>query len=91
MFLRQLQAGQVVEFAHVLIETPFSDPSARVQVGTSGSPGAILASADVDTQTVGQYNNDQVFPVGVSDILLLTITPGTSTQGSGLLMYQVKE
>lgn len=91
MLLRQVTAGQLIETAQVVIQEAFNDPSATVRFGTTASPGAIIGPTDTRPSVLGQYENDEVFNVVVPDNLILTITPGTSTQGSGLLLYRVKE
>lgn len=79
--------GQVFDGAALLMTTAFDDPTARVQLGTGRAPAQFL---DVSPVTVGQFNNDEVVPFTEISGLLLTVVPGTSTRGSGFLLYRVK-
>jgi hypothetical protein len=89
MVLQTLAAGQEVIRVSLAISTPFNDDAATVQVGVSGDPGALLGPGDTNIVMVGQYTTDAITVFSSSEILLLTISPGSSTQGAGLLLFAV--
>ncbi len=88
MILGAVPAGYLFDRSSVLIETAFDDPSATVSFGTSADPGLLLRSADIRAFLQGQYDSEAIAVLDVGDVLLLTVQPGVSTQGSGLLLYR---
>jgi len=90
LILGIVAAGQVLDRASVLITTAFDDPSATVQLGTSGIPGLILGPADARPPVVGQYEHVALVIFPVNDLLQLTISPGASTMGAGVLLFKIK-
>jgi len=80
-----LATGDVVMIATVTITTPFNDAAATLEVGITGSTGAILSSSDIATGTAGAYQSVTPLEAGNAVNLLLTITPGTATAGAGYL------
>ena len=90
--LQTIAAGQLLDRAAVLITTTFDDPAAYVEVGTSSDPDGVFEEGDIDLGVLGQYENRilLLFPAfPPSDLLLLTIHPGASTQGAGILLYKI--
>lgn len=82
--------GQVLARAAVLVATPFDDPAATLELGTSAAPGLVFAAGEVDVRAAnGTFDNDGLRPFGAPDVLLLTISPHASTQGDGIVLYQV--
>ena len=88
--LASLKIGQLIEFVDAQITTPFDDPSATLQVGTSADPGMFLDPSQISTSIIGQYANDEISRVTVADVFILTISPMTSSQGEGHLYYRIK-
>ena len=86
--LGSLVAGCKFDRVTVFIETPFDDDLATVSVGTSADPEMLLGTDEIASSVDGQYENDALVVVKVPDVLLLSIHPGSSTQGSGWLLYQ---
>jgi hypothetical protein len=87
--LQAITAGQLLDRAAVLITTTFDDPAAYVEVGTSGDPDGVFEEGDIDLGVLGQYENRILLLFPSSDLLLLTIHPGASTQGAGILLYKI--
>ena len=85
-----LLAGDCVDEVDVKVETIFDDPLATVSVGTFADVNKYLSSSDVNLQVLCQYNNESNDDLTVADTLILTINPGTSTQGDGYVMYKVR-
>jgi hypothetical protein len=90
MILQALAPGSVIDRAAILIETPFNGVGATIELGTAASPGLVFAVGEVDLGKVGTYDDSELFPTVVAELLILTITPGTSTQGSAILVYKVR-
>jgi hypothetical protein len=89
LVLGAIPVGYKFNRVAMLIETPFDDPIAAVTLGTSADTGLLLGVADVRPGDAGQYDNDALITIQTSDVLLLTIHPGSSAQGAGLLLYKV--
>lgn len=92
LLLQQVLAGQVVERCSILITTVFDDPAATVALGTTASPNLLFGPSDVTLTILGNtYDQAALFKFPINDFLQLIITPGTSTQGAGLLLYKVRK
>jgi hypothetical protein len=81
--------ASVYDRVAVVITTPFDDPAAAVTLGPGGSPAALLGPADSQLSQAGQYESDALVQTIAPDFLLLTISPGASTQGAGLVFWEV--
>lgn len=90
MLLQALVPGNLLDRAAILIETPFDDPAASVTLGTSTLPGLVFAPGDVDVTFPATYDDSALFPFNIPDLLVLSIHPGSSTQGSGILLYKLR-
>lgn len=90
MVLQSVLAGQIVNRAVIVITTPFDDPAATVKVGTTSTPALILGPGDTTASIADQYGNDALTDFASNDIMILTISPGASTQGAGFLFYRIK-
>jgi hypothetical protein len=83
--------GIVLNRCAVVIVTPFDDPSASIEVGTSADPALVFAPGEVATGAAGNtFGNSTLYPFSANDFLLLTLSPGASTRGSGILVYKAK-
>jgi hypothetical protein len=74
----------------IRILTPFDGPGASLRVGTSTDLGLVFAAPDIDLSVSGTYDDSELFPFTIADLLLLTLHPAGSTQGSGLLIYKMR-
>ena len=83
-------AQQMLDRASLLITTPFNDVTATVQLGTSGTPGLVFGPTDAKPSASGQYEHVALVSFPVNDLLQLTIAPGASTQGAGVLLFKIK-
>lgn len=83
-------AGQVLDRASLLITTAFNDALATLQLGTTAIPGLVFGVGDARPSVVGQYEHNALVSFPANDLLRLTITPGTSTQGAGILLFKIK-
>jgi hypothetical protein len=88
LVLQQVFPGDIIDSAWVLIDTPFDDPAASILLGTTLAPGLIFGLGDVTSSVVDQYANQAVTEFALTEFLVLTISPGASTQGSGRVIYR---
>jgi hypothetical protein len=82
--------GQTLYRADILIETPFDGPLAKIQVGTAAIPGLVLGPNDSIPSMAAQYESLAMIVFPAVDNLILTVTSGGSTQGSGRLLYELR-
>jgi hypothetical protein len=89
LVLGAIAAGARFTRAAVVIDVAFDDPGASIQLGTSASPGLLLDVGSSRPSNPGQYDSDALVVVPAPDVLVLTVSAGTSTHGVGLLLYKV--
>lgn len=78
--------------AAVLIDTTFDGVAPTLKLGTPAAPELVLAAADIDASMLGQYEQDVVITnTGAPTSLELAIFSGASTQGSGVVLFEIKE
>lgn len=82
--------GDVVMRASIVIKTPFSDSAARLTLGTVGTPTLFMAASDSVPSIANEYQIDDSIDIAVSDIVILTISPGSSVSGSGIVYLVAK-
>lgn len=86
--VQALPAGCYFEAAALVITTTFDDPSALAWLGTSGAPAQFLNISPL--ATAAQFETEEVVKINSDDTLILTIQAGSSTRGSGYVLYRVK-
>jgi len=89
VFLYSLAPGNIIAETRVVVETPFDDPAATIDLGTPGSPGALCAPSDCDPVRAGRYGTDRDYLAQVPETLRLVVTPGASTQGAGHVLFTI--
>jgi len=90
LLLQQVFSGNIIDSAWIRIDTPFDDPGAFLVMGISANPGLIFGPDDTDPSVVDQYTNQAVTEFSSMDYLSLIISPASSTQGAGLLVYRFR-
>ena len=78
-----LNVGDVVKKAEIEVEAAFNDPAAVAALGT------LIPTSDNDLTEVNTYRNSESNEVTVGGALDLTVTPGTSTMGSGFALVEI--
>ena len=81
-----IPANAVVSAVDVIVTTAFDDNAATLSMGTMANANLLLNSVDSKANIVGTYAAmpGQLF---LSDTwVVLTITPGSSTTGSGMIV-----
>lgn len=96
-YLYTIKANRVIEYVQIIINYPFDDPTTTLEVGVAnpGSPLSydydVLMSADENFPTeVGTYESSTVTTYPDDTDIYLTISPGSSTEGWGVvrIVYQ---
>jgi hypothetical protein len=91
MTLLLLMVADVIDVCAIIVETPFNDPAASVQLGTVAAPGNVFGPGETSLAEAGaQYNTQAKVKVTLAEVLRLTINPGVSTQGSGTVLFSVR-
>jgi hypothetical protein len=88
--VQALSPGQIITRAAVSMATPFDDPAARISLGTTLNPNRIFASGEVDVQVLQQFENEVANLFTLADLLIITVSPASSTQGAGTLYYWIQ-
>jgi hypothetical protein len=90
MILQAVTSANLINRAAIVVKTPFDDPDAFLELGTTTTPDLILGPGDVDPEDDSQYGTGAIIATPSSDLLILTISPGASTQGAGVLYYWIQ-
>jgi hypothetical protein len=76
----------VVSEVNIVINIPFNDPTATVEVGTVANLTQLVTANDVTTNIAGTYVT-MPGTIYLSDThIILTINPGSSSTGNGMLI-----
>jgi hypothetical protein len=89
LVLQAVASGNVLVMARVVILSPFDDPAATCELGTSADPALSFATGESDLSSPGTYSSDACLSFNTADQLRLSIFPGASVSGSALLVYSV--
>ena len=84
--LTTVPANAVITEVSIVMLTPFSDATGTLSIGDSGNIQRLLATTDVAPSVAGTYTVDPAYKYASSTQLILTINPGTSTVGNGLIL-----
>ena len=79
-------ANAVVTEINIVINVPFDDPTATLEVGTVANLNQLVNANDVVTTIAGTYVTmpGKLYPSDTH--VILTISPGSSTTGNGMLI-----
>ena len=88
--ITSIKTGNMVKDAELVIEAAFDDASATLALGTAASPGAVLPAAKIDPTVEFTFATDENYIAPVDETVILTLTPGTSTAGSGYVLLHVR-
>lgn len=69
----------------VVLTEVFTDNLSSITIGDSANPARFLSSSDISLNNLGTYIVDSPHKYNTSTQILLTINPGTSTTGQGLI------
>ena len=89
--LAPVTSVSILLHAVVFVTEAFNGPGASLSLGTSADPTKALAPGDVTMSEVGTYDALHCSALFTSsDFLLLTLNSAGSTQGKGLLVYELE-
>lgn len=71
--------------ARLQMTTAFNDPAATIIAGTVGAPEAVMPAAWNVPASTWEFETAPDLPLAAGESIILTIHPGTSTTGAGLL------
>lgn len=83
-----IPAGSVVASVDIVILTQFSDTSATLSAGTVANPQELVSTTDVYPASVGTFSTVPGKLYVSETHVVLTITPGTSISGNGMLIIK---
>lgn len=84
-------ANAVVTSVSIVMVNAFDDPTATLTIGDSGDPDRLMEATDSIANSTGIYTTEPVYKYVTATQLTLTISPGVSTVGSGLVLINYKE
>lgn len=84
-------ANSVITSVSIVMVTAFDDPTATLTIGDSGDPDRLMEATDSIANSTGIYTTEPVYKYGANTQLTLTISPGVSTVGAGLVLINYKE
>lgn len=77
--------------AQIQLNEAFDDGAATLTIGDAGDSDRLFTAADIDNITeAGVYTTTPNHTYASTTAVQLTITPGTSTQGSGFVLLEVQ-
>ena len=79
-------SNSIIVSVSIILLNAFTDPTATLSVGDSGNPNRLLATTDNSTQVTGTYTTEPAYKYTSSTQITLSITPGTSTAGNGVVI-----
>lgn len=78
-------ANKVIKAAAIVILEEFDDPTAVLTLGDAIDPDGLIQASDNEPSVEGTYLIAPGLSYGLNTQIFLTISPGTSTSGSGLV------
>lgn len=88
--VKLMASGSVVYQALLCITTAFDGTGASLTLGDAGQADRLMTAAQNDPYTVGNNESNPAHEYASSTQVRLTITPGTATQGAGVLVLLFK-
>lgn len=80
-----IPADKIIQDVSIILMTAF-DATSTLSVGDAGDINRLLSTTDNNTLETGTYTTEPAYKYGVNTQLTLSITPGVTTQGSGLVV-----
>jgi hypothetical protein len=80
-----IPAGGRILTVGLQITTAFDDPASTLTIGDGGNPSRLMSAAQNIPYEMGESESHVGYQYAASTAILLTITPGASTQGSGVM------
>lgn len=84
-------ANKIILSVSIVLGTAFDDIAATLSIGDAGNVQRLLATTDILPNEIGTYTTEPGNKYGVATAITLSITAGTSTQGSGLVVITYQQ
>lgn len=84
-------ANKAVMDVQVSLFVPFDDLAATLSVGDSGDANRLVPTTSVDPSVAATFELHPLHTYGVPTPLYLFITPGTSSQGNGVVTIKFQQ
>lgn len=84
-------AGYSIITCQIVITTPFDDPTALLKVGTLALVSKYMADTANDPSVSGEYETNPYEAVVADTDVYLTLTPGVSIQGAGVVQMELDQ
>lgn len=81
-----IPAGARIVFSQIQITTPFDDPAATLKLGDTGLVDRLMTADQNVPSEVGEYESHVGYQYPTLTNINLTIAPGISTQGAGIVV-----
>ncbi len=78
-------ADKIIQEVIIFLEIEFDDVASTLSVGDAGDVERLLATTDILPSVAGAYSTEPNYKYGVATMLTLSISPGTASQGRGLV------
>jgi hypothetical protein len=88
--LELLRGGETLYRADIRYIVPFDGLLPTVMLGTTANPSLIFGPSDSIPTSIDQFQTLLMYFFASVDTLILTINPSGSTQGSGVLLYELR-
>ncbi len=80
-----IPANKIIESVSIVLMTAFDDPATSLSIGDAGNVNRLLSTTDNTTLVAGTYTTEPAYKYAVNTQITLSITPGATTQGNGLI------
>lgn len=81
-----LPSGATVTGVQLVITTALNDTGATISIGTGANANLFLATTDNLPYESGTYSTEPAYKLSTSTPVVLTINPGTSSVGNGVIV-----
>jgi len=89
LVLGALNKGDTIVHAVLAILTPFNGANPTIHIGTSTRPWLLFGPRETDIKLPHRYDNSHVLQIPANDQLVFSLRSDGSTQGAGILLYEV--
>jgi hypothetical protein len=86
-----LPANTRILTCQIIITQVFNDPNATLTVGDAGVPNRFMQDSQNFPDDLAEYEANMFYELPASTTIILTINPGSSTQGQGRVVIEYKQ
>jgi hypothetical protein len=87
----QVPAGQskLITTAQIVLTQAFNASGTSLELGDTGQSDRLISSSSIDTTYAAEYETNPAHVYSAGSIILLTIAPGSATQGAGYVLIEM--